>query len=533
MSGIDIVVNSLISTRKNLEVQDARTSEHFSVGDKLEAQVIAKEGDSFLLQWAKGLFQAQSDLELTVGEKLFLLVTEQKDGCTFLKMQLPESYEEYQQGKKGKNGDQVQKDSGLANLSLIKPDAKNIKGGQYLQGRVQASTEDLLLVNTREGVLTVKSANPLAVGTELILLVLENPTDEGEAQIQLWPQSTEGTNKPEIAKMTQQTGTQTNNLSNLYNDKVEIINNRTGDLQTPNAQGSSPQALGNQIRDSQSTPITISQTANTQAQEPQAVNIQSINAENINTQMINPHSTLSLGNSIMAKLLLEGGGGLLPGSIVTVTVKDKAGQYYLIEIEGKEYFLESDTELLVGGKLQLMTKETVGNRISLQRPLPQQGRHDQPIEKIKPLAARYGFQGEKEISQLVEKLAQLPVEPQTAVRYLLDPHLATAVIIPAPQKELEETKIEVKKYKESCNGQKVWEVSLDLDFAQLGSMEIVLKLIDGKIYTRLWAKEPSTELLLRERQKELTALSTVIEIVAAQAGPLIPREPTENIDLKV
>lgn len=486
MTGINMVINSLFTMLQNLEVNDPKSSELFTVGDKLQAQVIAREGDSFLLQSGSRLFRAQSELNLVAGEKLLLLVTEQKDGRTTLKLQVQEGYNRPEHDR---STGQLLKDSGILDLTINRSDiGSNIKGGQYLQAQVKVASGDLMLINTKEGAFTIKLTNPLPAGTEITMSALNNSGENGEVEVQLW-------------QMT----------SNLTNSSVE------GKTTILNADS--------HIADTQSSKVL----------QPVAPNLdlQAADTQNIHTQVNDSQASIVLGKPIMAKLILESGAGFLPGTIFTATVKDKATQYYRIEIEGKQYFVESDSELPLGEKLQLITKETVDNKIKLQYLPPQQNKQDHPIEKVRALVAKYGFQGEKELYQLAEKLAQLPVDPQTGVRYLLDPHLATAVIIPAPQKDLENTKIEIKEYQESQRGQRVWELSLDLNLAQLGSLEIVLKLIDNKIYTRIWAKEPSTEALLREKQRELSQISTILEIVPVAAGPLIPKEPAENIDLKV
>lgn len=532
MSGINSVVSSMVTILKNLEVQDPQASELFTVGDKLQAQVIAKEGESFLLQTAERFFRAQSDLQLNVGDKLFLLVTEQQDGRTILKLQVPAGDDRSMEQAQSKG--QVQKDGEILNLTLPKTETgASIKEGQYLQGQVKAAVGDLLLVSTKDGAFTVKPAVPLPAGTEVLILVLNNPGDKGEAELQLWQVKPEMTNKGDL--QTTNTPAPSNQAVSPQTANTQGLGIQNTNIQPPNTQSLNTQAANIQnLNNQRGNP----QMVNTQQTNTQGVYYQDTNYQATNIQLSNPQANdlqeiITSSQPMMAKMMMENGSEFLPGSILMATVKDKADQHYLIEIGDKKYFLESDTELPVGGKLQLMAKETVGNKVSLQKYQPQQGKHDQPIDKIRALVAKYGLQGEKEVSQLAERLAQLPVDPQTGVRYLLDPHLATAVIIPPTQQELENTKIEIKEYKDSQSGQRVWEVSFDVNLAILGSIEVVLKLIDSKIYTRIWAEEPSTEALLREKQKEMEGLSTMLEIVSATMGPLIPREPAENIDLKV
>jgi len=187
----------------------------------------------------------------------------------------------------------------------------------------------------------------------------------------------------------------------------------------------------------------------------------------------------------------------------------------------------------VGDKLQLLARKIEGNKIILQQTMTEKQEHRPLQEQIRQLAAKYGFTSEKELSQLAEKLSRLPVDEKTGVRYLLDPNLHTAVIIPATQSEEHNTRIEVEEYRQVPGNQRIYEVNLDVKLAQLGSVEISLKMVEGRIYGRIWAENPATEALLWERYNELKEVAELLDIVPAAAGPLIPKDYDEIIDLKV
>ena len=59
---------------------------------------------------------------------------------------------------------------------------------------------------------------------------------------------------------------------------------------------------------------------------------------------------------------------------------------------------------------------------------------------------KYGVRGKKELAILKEALQKLPVEENTAIRYLLDPHLGVALLFPAEKGEDVYNKLEIAKY---------------------------------------------------------------------------------------
>lgn len=227
------------------------------------------------------------------------------------------------------------------------------------------------------------------------------------------------------------------------------------------------------------------------------------------------------------------------GQRLEALVLSKEGDDYLLQSGAKLFRAKSDLTLPVGAKLFLYVSEQTDNRTLLKIELPAKNEmpnlieQEQVLERVRLLAAKYGFMGEKEIGQLAEQLAKLPVDEKTGVRYLLDPHLATAVIITDQLRPNHQAKIEIEQYKQVAGNQRVWEVNLDVNLTQLGSVEIIIKMIDGRIYARIWAEQAETEALLRARQGDLDLQIFLVEIVPVTVGPLIPRETKENIDMRV
>lgn len=224
------------------------------------------------------------------------------------------------------------------------------------------------------------------------------------------------------------------------------------------------------------------------------------------------------------------------GERMEAQVMSREGDNYLVQAGARLFRAESTLSLPVGAELILVVAEQKDGRTYLK--LEQALKHDsseqeQGQDRVRRLAAKYGVTGEKEISQLAEQLAKLPVEEMTGVRWLLDPHLAAGVIIIPYKGSDPEARIEIGQYKQAAGQERVWEVSFDLELARLGLLEIVIKLLNGRIYTRIWAEKPETEALLKARQDELDLLDAQVEIVAVNAGPIIARDTRESIDLKI
>lgn len=432
MQGINSLLSNLASVLQNMEIQDPGLSRQFNLGQRLEAMVLSREGNDYLLQSGARLFHAQSDLKLPVGEKLFLYVSEQKDGRTFLKLEFPATATSRQ----------------VVSQKLSLPKAASLtdlKPGQVIPARIESVGKGLMLVRTEHTLLTVRTTTDLPVGTDIKMQVIAKPGDTGEFELQI------SLAKPELSN-------------------------------------------------SKSTEQALPQSAILREQDQQIA-------------------------------LKEG--KLLPGETFTAVVKSKSGNYYLVEAGSDSFFLEADTDLQPEERLQLLVKEEARDKVMLERTMPNSVEQEKVLERVRLLAAKYGFTGEKEITQLAEQLAKLPVDEKTGIRYLLDPHLATAVVIPGQILAKHQAKIEIEQYKQATGGQRIWEVSLDVNLAQLGQVELVLKLIDGRIYAWMWAEQPETEALLKAKQNELDLQAFLVEIVPVTAGPLIPRETEDIIDMRV
>jgi hypothetical protein len=149
------------------------------------------------------------------------------------------------------------------------------------------------------------------------------------------------------------------------------------------------------------------------------------------------------------------------------------------------------------------------------------------------LIERYGFRGEKDTAVIKEAVQRLPIEENTAVRYLLDPFLFTALLIPGEKKDDVYNKLEISRYKGVVIQEDVWEVCFQLQLPVLKKIEIKLKMQNESLYAQIWADTLETENVLLSRKKDLERLCTKVEIIPYNEGPLIVDNYEQNIDFMV
>jgi hypothetical protein len=227
---------------------------------------------------------------------------------------------------------------------------------------------------------------------------------------------------------------------------------------------------------------------------------------------------------------------LTPGETFEATVISKDGEQILLRIKDQKLPVNSKIPLEVGQKLKL---SVVGNQdnLILVKELPMTGQ-DMIIEKKEALIKaieKFGPRSEKEMAFIKEAVQQLPVDENTAVRYLLDPHLYSALMIPTKDNSGIYDKIEFINYKGGGvkKDQDIWEVSLELDLPSLGHMELKIKMMEGSIYTQVWAGSKETENILKNKKNELENYCKNIEIIPFNEGPILIANKLEEIDFMV
>lgn len=223
---------------------------------------------------------------------------------------------------------------------------------------------------------------------------------------------------------------------------------------------------------------------------------------------------------------------LRPGQVFTSVVisQAKGSQQYLLKAGENLLSVHSEKPLQIGQKLSLHVLGRQGENLLVEK-LP--GTMEQEAAVLAKAVEKYGVRGKKELAILKEALQKLPVEENTAIRYLLDPHLGVALLFPAEKGEDVYNKLEIAKYNDLVTQEDVWEVSLELQLSTLGKIEVKIKMQGRNLHTQIWADSKETEHLLQQRKKELEGFCTNIEILPFTEGPLLITNRLDNIDLMV
>ncbi|MDD2211586.1 MAG: flagellar hook-length control protein FliK [Clostridia bacterium] len=227
---------------------------------------------------------------------------------------------------------------------------------------------------------------------------------------------------------------------------------------------------------------------------------------------------------------------LRPGQVFTAVVVSLAqeGEQYLLKTGESLLPVRSEKPLEIGQKIRLHVLGFKGEDLLVEK-LPwiigEEG--SKKAKVIARAIAKYGFKGEKETAVIKEALLKLPVEENTAVRYLLDPYLFAALLLPREKREDGYNKLEITRYKGAVVKEDVWEVVFQLQMPTLRKIEVKIKMQGGKLYTQIWADSGETEKILQGKKKDLEKFCLSVEILSFEEGPLIIDHYTENINLMV
>jgi hypothetical protein len=227
---------------------------------------------------------------------------------------------------------------------------------------------------------------------------------------------------------------------------------------------------------------------------------------------------------------------LRPGQVFTgvVVSQAKAGKQYLLKTGENLLPVSSEKPLQIGQKIRLHVLGFRGEDLLVEKlPSIMEQQECKKTNVIAKALEKYGVKGEKEIAVIKKVILKLPVEENTAIRYLLDPHLLAALLLPTEKREDVYNKLEITRYNGVLIKEDVWEVSLELQLPALGRMELKIKKQGENLYMQIWAESGKTENILQKRKKELETFCTSVEIFPFEEGPLLITNHLDNIDLTV
>lgn len=224
---------------------------------------------------------------------------------------------------------------------------------------------------------------------------------------------------------------------------------------------------------------------------------------------------------------------LRPGQVFTGVVLAKETQLFWLKTGETFLPVRSEKPLEVGDLIKLRVLGYKGEDVLVEKlPLLPEEVSSQ-AKSLDKLIEKYGPRGEKETAMIKEAVLKIPVEENTAVRYLLDPYLFAALLLPQENRTAGYNKIEIAKYRGAMLKEDVWEVGFQLQMPVLQNIEIKLKMQAGNIYVQIWTNCLQTEHLLQERKMEIESFCTKVEIIPVAEGPLIAESFQDNIDLMV
>jgi hypothetical protein len=227
---------------------------------------------------------------------------------------------------------------------------------------------------------------------------------------------------------------------------------------------------------------------------------------------------------------------LRPGQVFTgiVVSQVNAGKQYVLKTGENLIQVHSEKPLQIGQKIRLHVLGFEGKNLLVEK---LSGTMEQEESKKAKVIARaiekYGVKGEKEATVIKDTLRKLPIAEDTAIRYLLDPHLWAALLLPTKKGEDIYNKLEISKYSGVIIEEDFWEVNLELQLSILGKIEVKVKMQGENLYAQIWADSGETENVLQKQKKELEKFCTSVEIFPFEEGPLLITNHLDNIDLMV
>lgn len=225
---------------------------------------------------------------------------------------------------------------------------------------------------------------------------------------------------------------------------------------------------------------------------------------------------------------------LAAGQLLEAVVVAQKGDAVLLQSGRESFWAQAEKPLAEGDCVRLTVLEIRDGIIYMRRePEDRMTSVTQLSSACKRLLAKLGVEAEQEVLVVEKSLARIPGNDTTAVRYLLDPHLLAALFLPLDHSWLRYHKIEVSRYKSTVNKRTVWEIFLDLNFANLGHLEISIQYVNETVYTRIRSDNSGTEELLKENLNELVQKGSYVEVVPYNSGSLRKQESEGPVDVRI
>lgn len=221
------------------------------------------------------------------------------------------------------------------------------------------------------------------------------------------------------------------------------------------------------------------------------------------------------------------------GQNLKAQVLSKEGPVYHLQIGDKSFTAQAATPLEIGRWVKLTVLGMENNQLLLKKTAGD-GEDQQELRSDgRKLMEKFGVTRDTDCMRVESTVKQLPVAENTAIRYLLDPHLLAAVITQQTFLSDNQQRIEVYQYHNGPEQEKALEIRLDLDLENLGHLEVSLRMAGESIYTRIWAPAQETEELLQKKIRQGGLPLPHVEIIPFYNGPLLTGKNADMVDMKV
>lgn len=223
---------------------------------------------------------------------------------------------------------------------------------------------------------------------------------------------------------------------------------------------------------------------------------------------------------------------LMPGQKIIALVISNEGDTYLLQKGESVFTAKASTPLELGQwvKLEVLDSET---QTLLLKKISDEVNSKNTADKKSLLIKKYGDFSSNELAKIEEMISKLNIDDNKTIKALLDPHILSTLFLPNSLNNDYKKRIEINHYKNIDKKQSIFEICFELDFELIGHVEVIIKWIDGALYARIWPESSETERLLQSRCEELQEHFTWVEVLKFKQGPIIAREMTEKIDVKV
>lgn len=226
---------------------------------------------------------------------------------------------------------------------------------------------------------------------------------------------------------------------------------------------------------------------------------------------------------------------LTVGQKITVQVIAREGELYLLRLGSASFLAKADAALAIEEWVDLVVEGSRDNIVLLKKTTVESRKPDDNIadNPLRIILEKYGVTGEQDMNKLQSLANSLPLHENTVVRCLLDPNLAAMLLLPEPTKQGYYQKVEIRRHPgNNVRPEDYWEVIIALEPENLGRLEINVLLTPRGLSARIWAREESTEEMLRERCRELDGFC-VTEIIPSADRPLLSGDEHEFIDVSI